>query len=236
MVQLQTPTYRQSHVSGKVWIMFNWFSRNRRSRSSPGLHRVRPWLEALEARTCPTAASPSAPLLNLCVVHPSPQVSEIKGAVIDTNPSGDTVTLSGGVNAAVHVNADGTFEYDVQASGVGTIVGTIINNATLSASAQTVFVDGTSNPVITSFGADHGYGNVWTFSGQVQSQAGGPISLQFGGLVTLQTKTATCNSDGSFTVTILLSTSQNDTGLATVIATDANGSSQTAGFWIVSAN
>ena len=197
---------------------------------------ARPWLEALEARTCPTTASPSGPFLNLYVVHPSSQVSEIKGVVIDTNPSGDTVTLSGGVNAAVHVNDDGTFEYDVQASGVGTIVGTIINNATLSSSAQTAIVDGTFNPVITSFGADHGYGNLWTFSGQVQSQAGGPINLQFGGLVTLQTQTATCNSDGSFTVTILLSSSQNDTGLATVTANDANGSSQIAGCWIVGAN
>jgi hypothetical protein len=216
--------------------MFNWFTRNRRPRSSSGLHRARPWVEALEARTCPAVASPSSPLLNLYVVHPSSQVSEIKGAVVDANPGGDTVTLSGGVNAAVHVNDDGTFEYDVQASGVGTIVGTIINNATLSASAQTVFVDGAVTPVITNFGADHGYGVLWTFCGQVQSQAGGPINLQFGGLATLQNQTATCNSDGSFSVTIMLSTSQNDTGLATVIATDANGSSQTAGYWIVGAN
>jgi hypothetical protein len=219
-----------------VCTMFNWFSRSPRSRSSALAHRARPWLEALEDRACPTASPPA--MLNLYAVQTAPHVVHVAGAVHDNNlSSGDTVTLSGGLNTAVQVSPDGTFDIQLSSPPTATIVATAVNDATLMASSQTTYTFSADAPVVTSFGADHNYGNNWTFSGRVQAgSATGPITIQLGGLQSLQNVTATCNSDGTFFVTLNLTNAGNDTGLASVTATDANGlTSQEAKFWVIGA-
>jgi len=216
--------------------MFRWLSRTSRSRSAGLTHRARPWLEALEDRACPTASPPA--LLNLYAIQTSPQVVHVIGAVHDNNiTAGDTVTLSGGVNTSVEVNANGAFDIQLQSPPSSPIVATAVNDSTLMASSQVSYTYSPDAPVVTSFGADHNYGNNWTFSGRVQAgTAPGPITVQLGGLQSLQNVTAVCNSDGTFFVTLNLTNAGNDTGLATVTATDSGGlTSQQAAFYVIGA-
>jgi hypothetical protein len=77
-------------------------------------------------------------------------------------------------------------------------------------------------PVITNFQATHDSGNFWTFTGQVTDTGGvAGLIVTFGGLVSLQGKTAAVNADGSFSLTIALQ--PRECGTATAQTTDYAG-------------
>jgi hypothetical protein len=82
---------------------------------------------------------------------------------------------------------------------------------------------GQAGPVISNFTATEGYNNIWTFSGMVTdgtSSAAG-LTVTFGGLNSLNGKTATVGSNGVFTLTVQLQPGEG--GYATAQTTDSSG-------------
>jgi hypothetical protein len=220
--------------------MFSLFSRSSRSRSSARVRKAQPWLESLETRAVPTMSTGFTPMiLNAYAVQSAQQQVDIKGVVYDPQGSnGDTILLGGGggLNASFQVNSDGTFDYQVQGSSFGPLGGvsaTAVNDGSLAKSAQVIISQDGNGPVITNFAAAHGYGNTWTFSGTVQSQTPNQTTVQLGNLQTLQGVTVPCDSNGNFSITLILNGTSADSGLATAIATDGNGQvSEEAMWWV----
>jgi hypothetical protein len=79
-------------------------------------------------------------------------------------------------------------------------------------------------PVITSFVHVMDPGGLCTFSGQVEDEAPGGLTVRFGGVLkSLQGLTATTDASGAFTKTVQLQTDGSDTGTAEAITTDPLG-------------
>jgi hypothetical protein len=220
----------------KVCIMFSLFSRPSRSRSTIQTRKARPWLESLEDRAVPSCSSPV--IENLYAVQTNSQQVDIKGIMCDPTGGGDTILLSSanGLNTSCQVNSDGTFDCPVQGGTLGklgAISATAMNNNNLVQSAQVNFAPTPDAPVITDFYAEYGYGNVWTFSGNVQSNTPNQTTVQFGNLRSLQGKSVQCDSDGDFDFTVTMSGTYADIGFATAQATDANGNtSEVASYYV----
>jgi hypothetical protein len=75
-----------------------------------------------------------------------------------------------------------------------------------------------SAPVISNFTATQGSNNVWTFTGLVTDDSPAGLTVNFGGLPSLQDKTATVGADGRFSLTVALA--QGESGEATAQVTD----------------
>lgn len=78
-------------------------------------------------------------------------------------------------------------------------------------------------PVITSFVHVMQNGNTAVFTGQVNDETPGGLTIRFGGLPSLQGKTTTTDSTGAFTHTVVLQTNGSDTGMAEAQTTDPQG-------------
>jgi hypothetical protein len=70
-------------------------------------------------------------------------------------------------------------------------------------------------PAILSFAAiESGSTNVWTFSGSVAASNPAGLVVKLGGLSSLQGKTCTINSDGTFAMTVALQPGESGTASA----------------------
>jgi hypothetical protein len=164
----------------------------------------------------------------------------INGVVTGNNPGGQTIALTGDVNATVVTNSSGNFS----ASGTGTTGSTA--GAFLLNGIGNPFPFGINNkkppcgggsggggggPTITSFSAISGPNNLWTFSGSVQDSNETGITVQ----LTLPDGTCqslTCDSSGNFTVALTLAA--NIQGFASAVATDANNQSSSPAEYMMS--
>lgn len=88
-------------------------------------------------------------------------------------------------------------------------------------------------PVITSFGASGSVG-LWTFSGTVEDDTPAGLVVRLGGVPdSLEGKTATTDSVGRFSLTLVLQTNGTDTGTASADTTDPDGNpSNTATYYV----
>jgi hypothetical protein len=78
-------------------------------------------------------------------------------------------------------------------------------------------------PYITAFGCSSS-GGVWTFTGHVEDDTPGGLTIRFGGApLSLQGKTAVTDSSGNFSLTLSLQTNGSDAGTATTDTTDPDG-------------
>jgi hypothetical protein len=87
-----------------------------------------------------------------------------------------------------------------------------------------------SDLVITQFTASSGFGNIWTFAGQVTGGNGSAVTINFGNLPTLIGLTTPVGNDGSFIFTIEMT--EDDYGLATAQAVNTGQQSNVAEAYI----
>jgi hypothetical protein len=88
-----------------------------------------------------------------------------------------------------------------------------------------------SPPVITEFSAEPEGLGFYTFSGNVQDANPASCVVTFGGIPSLAGTKVQCDSEGNFSITVLLKTDGSDAGTVTVYATDGNGL-QSATDWV----
>lgn len=155
--------------------------------------------EGLAAAQATSTLTNSAPTITLNVTYVSGKQVVLAGVVTDETRSGRTVTLAGVVNATVVTNGDGTFTWTGTASALGTVTATTTDFwGIASNTAQVALVS--AAPVISNFDASEcpGPSRTWEFSGQVTDESLRGLTVRFGGLPSLEGKTATVQSNGWF--------------------------------------
>ncbi|HUY34029.1 MAG TPA: hypothetical protein VMV69_14875 [Pirellulales bacterium] len=151
--------------------------------------------ESLDRRICLSAA----PVIGgLEATVGTGHMVNISGFVMDQNPAGVQVALSGQVAANVTTDANGNFSYSGTASSLGTESAVATDSQGLSSSTvQTQIVD---NPPVVSMLTvmETGNGKYVTVSGEVQSASPGGLTVSLSGVVGASPVT---DSSGNFSVT-----------------------------------
>jgi hypothetical protein len=167
--------------------MFGLFARAPRQ-ARPSRPSFRPTLERLEERDCPTIIGLGAG------VSSTSKTVVFSGTVSDcANPAGMTVVLSGVASGTTTTAADGSYSIALPASALGTETAT-----TTGASASTTLVD-VNAPLISFYQNSEYPGGYYVFRGHVNGIVVPGEVITFGGQIpSMSGKTATVNSDGSF--------------------------------------
>lgn len=224
--------------------MLGLFSRRRPSVSPPS-RRIRPVLERLEVRDCPsttssdtlwyilntqpaaTSSTAVAPTITLSVTYNQKRSVTLTGQVTDAQPGGLRVTFSGQMTGTTVTDANGNYSYTADAAGLGTVSAQVTDAAGLTSNIAQVSLTSNS-PVITNFHATAGLLGSYTFSGIVTDESPNGLVVTFGGNpVSVTGKTAMVNADGSFSLTVTLNGLSTDNGTVTA---------QTADWWGLQSN
>ena len=204
--------------------MFAFLSRSQRKSLPARSGSFRPMLEKLEDRDCPSTIS-----LSVNVV-PFDKWVTVWGRVTDTSsPGGLTVQFSGVASGTVTTSSDGSFMTMLCATGLGNVYAATTDGQ--SNTAQVTLVD--PSGTINQFNWSESPGGMFSFTGHV---AGGYYgeTINFGGLRDLQGQSATLDSNGNFSINVVLDGQIDDNGNATAqSATDAWGAqSNLATVWV----
>ena len=195
--------------------MVGWFTARRHYGGGAGqLRRIRPCLEQLETRDCPSAV-----ITSLSAVSSDGQTVLISGTVQDESPGGCVVQTTGAASIAIQVNANGTFTATVPVSTEIMLQAKATDQQGLTSDQVETKVD--LPPQILNFVGTHGTGNYWTFTGKVVDETPLTCHVQLGGVTALQTATVQINADGTFSVTVEMPPTT--TWVATAQASDALG-------------
>lgn len=154
----------------------------------------------------------------LSVAYGSGTTVTITGTVSAAQAGGLTIVFGGKATGSVITNADGSFSFTAQASGLGDVT---VNTADAwgQAAPQAQVTLAPTAPQITNFTATETTQGSWTFTGKVTGQNVQGMLINFGGLMTLQGKTALVLADGTFS----LSLSLEEAGTATAQTIDPWG-------------
>jgi hypothetical protein len=172
-----------------------WFTKKNKHCYASAGNQVRPFLERLEERDCPSAPQITAPQITAFdATILQGQTVLLAGMVSDPNPGSVSLSFNGVAAGSTWADSTGRFQLQTQASALGTVYaigcdgdGQWSNNAqaNLSVAAPTF-----SNLMVMQSGANRAI----TISGQVSSGLGLTVSLS--GIVT---GTATTGINGVFT-------------------------------------
>ena len=203
--------------------MFGLFTRAARKAAPATTRRIRPTLEALEARDCPSTIT-----LNITSFAAN-KVVTAGGQVTNTpNPSGLTVNLTlGGVAwCSTTTDADGNWSISATAPALGTITAQTADGQ--SNAAQAALTDALRPVIAVLTFVDEG--NRWfNITGHVNDADFQGEVVKFSGLVnTLNGRTAAVDSLGNFSLLVQLDGQADDVGTLFAQAVNANG--QTSDF------
>jgi hypothetical protein len=187
--------------------MFAFLTRSRRP--VPPRRFVRPVLERLETRFCPSAA------LTLNYAFTSGNNVNLSGNLTGAaNNANQTVQFSGVASGSATTDANGHFSVTLPAAQLGTESAFV--PAQMSNVAQVAIT--ALAPAITNFTAIQEEAGVWEFKGTVTGtpDPAGMI-ITFGGLSALAGQTTTVAANGTFDFSFFLN---GQTGNATAVTTD----------------
>jgi hypothetical protein len=205
--------------------MIHWFTRrSSRHSSQAAIRQVRPRLELLERRDCPSSSSgATAPVITSFAVNAETGVTvEVTGDVQDANPASCVINLTGTIQGSVQVNGDGSFSAEVTANSVGMVTAVAQDTVTTLSSAPANANVAPQPPEIENFAFVHIAQNVWTFSGTVIDLVPANVPVTFGGPGNLQGATTNADANGNFSLTITLQ-NMPPSFIVTAIATDNFG-------------
>jgi hypothetical protein len=169
--------------------------------------------------------SASAPSLTLNLAYGTGKQVTLSGKVTDAQPGGLVVTFTGVVGGTTTTDGNGNYSVTLTASSLGQISATTQDVWALNSAAASVTVSDVG-PTITIFGSQRG--NIWTFSGHVTGNFAPGSVVTFSGPADINGKTATIGSDGSYSLSVMLSSS--DVGWVTASVTDIWGLAADAEF------
>jgi hypothetical protein len=143
------------------------------------------------------------PVITLDISYVAQRTVTLSGSVEDVDPSGLVVSFKGVVKASTITDSSGKFSLTTDASGLGDVHATTVNDWGLRSERATVTVY-SAPPKIINFQAQVSRDGVWTFSGTVVDEDPAGLVVHFSNIPELQGKTATVGSDGKFSLTLLL--------------------------------
>jgi hypothetical protein len=192
--------------------MLGLFSSPRKRRAPYGRRSVRPELEWLETRDCPST-------LSMSVTYGAQRSITLSGQLTDTpSPGNQSILISGVASGTAVTDANGRYAITLTASGLGMVSGITADHQ--SNTAQVTLSD--TAPNISNFVGKESAGDWWTFTGKVTyGQTLQGLTVNFGGqAVSLQGKTTTVDANGNFSFSIQLDGTENDNGLVSATITD----------------
>jgi hypothetical protein len=140
----------------------------------------------------------------------------VAGHVQDENPAGASVMFSGVATGQTTVNESGQFQATLSVSQLGQITAVARDSAGLLSAPVSLTVSNVA-PVITSFTATEGANRLWTFSGTVSDEAAAGLAVTFASAISaLNGLTVTVSANGTFSVTVQLTTSDYGSVAATL--------------------
>src|SRR5947209_107504 len=193
--------------------MFSWLARHLRKSAAPRSRFVRPGLEGLESRDCPS-------VLTLSVAYGTQNNITLSGHISATaTPAGQTILLGGKVSGMTATDANGNYAITLPASGPGQVQANAADGQSNTATA--IVYD--MVPQINNFVGVESLGDIWTFSGDVNYRSPEGLTINFDGIASLQHQTAEVDANGHFSLTLRLNGTSTDNGIAYVSTTDWYG-------------
>jgi hypothetical protein len=171
---------------------------------------VRPYLESLEERLCPTITN----ALYLSVTYAPNQQVILHGQLMGDHNTGQTINLGGAVNGTAMTDGQGNYSVTLKASQLGQVTASEANGQSNPASATLT----SQVPTISSFTATCEGGGVWMFRGSVTGAPTQGEVVNLGGIPALDDQSVNVNPDGSFIVYATVSSGNG--GCATAEAVD----------------
>jgi hypothetical protein len=173
--------------------------------------------EMLTSNTAQATISSSAPTLsNLAISYGATKSVTVTGHVNDESSMGLTVTLGGVAGMAMAmVDLNGNFSTTTTPSALGNITVTATDVWGLSSGASNVAVTN-SAPSISNFVAIEGPQRIWTFKGQVTDEYAIGLTVELGGIDSLDNQMTPVESNGWFTFVVTLGVNEEGTAWAKV--------------------
>ena len=196
-----------------------WKTTGEPKRGQSSRNRIRPFLESLEDRYCPSGLQ----ITQFTAMVQQGQTVFLAGTVTDSNPASVSLSFSGVASGSVTANSNGQFQLQTQASALGTITaqGTDGDGVTNNAQATiSVPAPAFSNLVVTQSGPNRQI----RVGGQVSS--GANLTVTLSGIVSGSVTTGT-NGTFSFTGTAS-NTGQVNVSVADVWGQTGTGAAQLA--------
>jgi hypothetical protein len=157
------------------------------------------------------------PALTLSLAYSARNNVILSGQVTADGPGGLAVTFTGVVSGSTTTNSDGTFKVTLPASRVGQVQATVTDGWGQISNAVGATVT-SAPPSILNFQAELVSGTTWVFTGSVSDEYAAGLTVQFGGLPSLEGKSVAVGDDGTFSFTVILAPGEE--GMATALCTD----------------
>jgi hypothetical protein len=172
--------------------------------------------QQLVSNTAVANIAVAAPTLTLSVTYGTQRSVTLSGQVTGIDAGNQTITFTGMVTGTVKTNADGTFSFTAQATGLGNVsAGTMDLWGQASNNPQATL--SSNSPVITNFAPMQAYGTTWTFEGKVTDESPQGLTVTLGGIPALQGQTVTVGSNGWFYFTVNVQGNQAGTACAVTV-------------------
>jgi hypothetical protein len=184
----------------------------------------------LNSNTATTLVT-EAPAVSFSIAYGQQHMVTLSGRVTDEHPGGLTVNFGGVVTGSAVTNADGTFSITLQASALGQVqamttdtwgVGSAVASATVANGA----------PQLVAVSAVEGTNNVWTIQGTVSDECAQGLTVSFSGLPSVEGKTATVSSNGTFCLIVTLQ--PGECGTISALTTDWWDTTSNLSSWDIS--
>jgi hypothetical protein len=158
-----------------------------------------------------------APTLEMSIAYECERWVTLSGRILDADAAGLTVTFTGKVNASTTTDANGNFSLTAEASALGQIFASTMDMGGLASNIAQVTVTNEA-PRIVQFEALFVVGNIWSIRGRVEDESPAGLIITFGGLPSLNGRTAVVQADGTFYVSWEINA--NESGAVTGVVTD----------------
>jgi hypothetical protein len=162
-----------------------------------------------------SSVTDTAPTLTMNLAYGANKTVILSGKVTDAQAGGMVVTFSGVVNGTATTDANGNYSVTLTPTALGQITATTTDIWGLTSASATATV-ANSAPTITLAATQRG--NMWTFSGRVTDEYAPGLVVTFSGPGAINGRTTTVASDGTFTLSVMLTS--NDAGWVTATVTD----------------
>jgi hypothetical protein len=113
--------------------MLSWLCKTRVKKRNSAQNRVRPFLEGLEDRYCPSGLQITQFTATIVQGH----TVNLTGTISDSNPASVSLSFSGVASGSVTANSNGQFQLQTQASSLGTVTALGTDGDKVTSSAQT---------------------------------------------------------------------------------------------------
>ena len=175
-------------------------------------------LAGAASNTATATLAVAPPTVTVAVTYGAHRTVTITGQVNDPDPGGRVVQFSGVVDGSVVTHPDGTFKLTTTPSGPGTFFASTTDRWCLHSDGSGGSLPPPPPPEIVNFTATEGTNRYWTFSGQVIDETPAGLTVNFGGIPSLEGATATTDTNGCFSYCVQLYSGES--GTATAQTTD----------------